>query len=71
MGEEEELGVAEETDVEAGGRGVSFRMGELELCEDFVRVACMGVMKPGCCCGWDGGVRGCGGEGAGDALTKS
>lgn len=30
----------------AGGRGVSLMMGEeLLLCEDLVRVACMGVMK--------------------------
>lgn len=32
-------------------RGVSLRMGELELWDDLVSVACMGVTKVDCCCG--------------------
>lgn len=32
-------------------RGVSLRMGELELCGDLVSVACIGVTNVDCCCG--------------------
>lgn len=32
-------------------RGVSLRMGELELWGDLVSVACIGVTNVDCCCG--------------------
>lgn len=55
-GEDDGEGEDEGGGVGAGGRGVSLMMGEeLLLCEDLVRVACMGVMKLGWWwrCVWD------------------
>lgn len=50
-GEPEEVVVM----VGLGVRGVSLTMGGMLLWEDFVRVACIGVMKLDCGWGWTPG----------------